>query len=202
MEISITHLATLYMIVLGPLKVIGPFAMTTLNADRALQRKIACRAFLLSTVISLVIAALGGFLMSRLNMSVGTLAIVMGIFLGHWALQTALAQNVQTTPPEQPNIEVAIFPISLPVIIPPQGVALLVLSTDIELEAHAGYGLLLVMALIVLVMFLNWLFMLAAPSLMKFSVFWIIVGRIVAVIVSALALQIILFGLRDLGIVD
>ena len=155
MDISITHLATLYMIVLGPLKVIGPFAMTTLNADRALQRQIAWRAFLLSTVISLVIAALGGFLMSRLNMSVGTLAIVMGIFLGHWALQTALAQNVQTTPPEQPNIEVAIFPISLPVIIPPQGVALLVLSTDIELEAHAGYGLLLVMALIVVVMLLN-----------------------------------------------
>lgn len=29
MEISITHLATLYMIVLGPLKVIGPFALTT-----------------------------------------------------------------------------------------------------------------------------------------------------------------------------
>ncbi len=58
------------------------------------------------------------------------------------------------------------------------------------------------MALIVVVMFLNWLFMLAASSLMKFPVFWIIVGRIVAVIVSALALQIIHFGLRDLGIVD
>jgi small neutral amino acid transporter SnatA (MarC family) len=152
----------------------------------------------LSMIISLVIAALGGFLMSRLNISVDTLAIVMGIFLGHWALQTALAQTV---PPEQPTIEVAIFPVSLPVIIPPQGVALLVLSTEIELEAHAGYGLLLVMALIVVVMFLNWLFMLAAPSLMKFPVIWIIVGRIVAVIVSALALQIILFGLRNLGIV-
>lgn len=202
MEISITHLATLYMIVLGPLKVIGPFALTTLNADRALQRKIAGRAFGLSTVISLVIAALGGFLMSRLNMSVGTLAIAMGIFLGHWALQTALAQNTQTSPPERPTIEVAIFPVSLPVIIPPQGVALLVLSTEIELEAHAGYGLLLVMALIVVVMLLNWLFMLAASSLMKFPVFWIIVGRIVAVVVSALAMQIILFGLRDLGIVD
>jgi multiple antibiotic resistance protein len=172
-----------------------------LNADRALQRQIAGRAFVLSTIISLVIAALGGFLMSRLNMSVGTLAIVMGFFLGHWALQTALTQNTQTAPPEQPTIEVAIFPISLPVIIPPQGIALLVLSTDIELEAHAGYGLLFVMALIVVVMFLNWLFMLAASSLMKFQVFWIIVGRIVAVIVSALALQIILLGLRNLGIV-
>jgi multiple antibiotic resistance protein len=201
MEISIIHLATLFTIVLGPLKVIGPFAVTTRNADPALKRQIASRAFVLSTIISLVIAALGGFLMSRLNMSTGTLAIVMGFFLGHWSLQTALAKNAQAAPPELPTIDVAIFPISLPVIIPPQGVALLVLATDLELEAHAGYGLLLVMALIVVVMFLNWLFMLAAPWLMKFPVFWIIVGRIVAVIVSALALQIIIFGLRNLGIV-
>ncbi len=205
MEIPIPLLVTLYLIVLGPLKLIGPFARMTANADRTLERQIAIRAFASSTIISLVIAGLGGYLMSRLHLSAGTLAVAMGFFLAHWAVRNALAQTGQMSPPppDQPSIRLAIFPVSIPVIIPPQGIALLVLSTDLQIETHFVNGLLLVIVLILAVMGLNWLCMLAARPLMKFPgpVFWEIFGRVVAVILSALALQIVIFGLRDLGIV-
>ena len=61
-----------------------------------------------------------------------------------------------------------------------------------------------IVILILVVMVLNWLFMLAIPSLMKFPGpgFWRVVSRVTGVIIAAMALQIILFGLRDLGIVS
>lgn len=203
MEIPTTILITLYIILLGPLKVIVPFARTTANADRGLRRQIATRAAALSTVVSLVIAGLGGYVMSRFNLSVGVLTITMGFFMGHWAVRNALAQPVQGSPsPDQPTTALAIFPVSIPMIIPPQGIALLVLSTDLLIETQFLDGPLFVAKLILAVMGLNWLFMLAAQSLMKFPglAFWGIVGRIVAVIISAMALQIIFSGFRGLGL--
>jgi len=205
MEIEIAVLMTLYGILLGPLKVLGPFAVTTAKADEQLMRRIAFRAFGLSTGISLLLAVVGGFLMSRLNLSVGTLAITMGAFMGHWAVTNALAPPSQSppSPPDDPSIAMAVIPITTPAIIPPQGVALLELSSNLEIQAHSHYGLVLVVGVIVGVMLLNLLFMLYHRSLIKFTgaIFWQVLGRLLAVVLSAAALQIILGGCRELGIV-
>ena len=51
MEIQIAHLITLYLIVIGPLKIIAPFAVATANADPSLTRQIANKAFVHSTFL-------------------------------------------------------------------------------------------------------------------------------------------------------
>ena len=189
MQIEITILITMYIIMLGPFKVIGPYASMTANADLPLKRQIAFKATLISTIVSLLIAVFGGYVMSRFNMSVGVVAITMGLFLLHWAVSNALAQPGQSPPPpEKPTVKLAIFPIAMPGIIPPQGIALLVLSSDLLLDAKEINGLMIIIVLIVAVMVLNYLFMLTNTWLMKLGVaFWTIFGRVLAVIYTTIA---------------
>ena len=204
MEIQIAHLVMLYMILLGPLKLVAPFARATANADKALLRQIATRAAFVSTLVCVVVAGLGGFLMTRFHLSVGTLTIVMGAFLLQWAFVTALElPGPGAMTPEEPTKALAVFPVSLPGIIPPQGLALLILSADLVIQANTGSDLFTVMTIILIVMGLNWLFMIATPFLMKGPgpVILAVLSRSFAVVIATIAVQIILFGLRDLGIV-
>jgi len=204
MEIQIAALVAMYMILLGPFKLVPVFARATAGADKALLRLIATQAVVISTLVCIVIAGLGGFLMTRFSMSVGTLSIVMGIFLFHWAFATALAlPGPASTTPEEPTKALAIFPVSMPGIIPPQGLALLVLSADLVVETNTGSGLLTVIAIILIVMGLNWLAMIATPFLLKGPGPLIlgVLSRSFAVVIAAIAVQVILVGLRDLGIV-
>ena len=49
---------TLFFVTLGPLKILGPFAQLTREADEVTTRKIAVRAF----VIAVIAVVVGGFL--------------------------------------------------------------------------------------------------------------------------------------------
>lgn len=205
MVVSISILIMLYMVMLGPFKLIGPFYINTLHADNDLRRKIALKAVVLSTVVSITIVAIGSYLTTRLNLSLDVLTIMMGFFMAHWSVQNALAKPGQPIkPPENPTIDLAIFPVALPEIIPPQAIALLVLSSSIHVdEMENQMSSVMTIGLIILgVMVLNWLAMITAPALMKFPVFWGIVARIVAVLLAAVSLQIILSGLNSMGLIS
>jgi multiple antibiotic resistance protein len=207
MELPIGHLITLCFILLGPLKVFGIYGQATVHADRALRLRIANVSVILATFVCVLLAGLGGFLVSRFELSIGALAIVMGIFLGHWAWGRAMGINApaeKVPNPEEPTKALAITPIAFPGIVPPQGVALLVLSSTMAFEAHEQSELLTVIAILLGVMAVNWIFFVSATALMKFPglLFWMLLSRTLGVVAAVLALQIILFGFRDLGIIN
>ena len=203
MDTPLPFLVTVFVIVLGPFKLIAPFVRATANADPALTRKIARRAFAWATVTAFVIVGLGGYLMSRLELSNGAVWVTMGFFLAHWAVRNAVAEEGQGPPTSaEPSLQLAVFPVALPGIIPPHGIALLVLAGDLQIESGLVDDLLLY-GLILSVMGLNWLCMVGAGRLMRFPgpVPLAIASRVVAVILSASAVQVILRGLRALEIV-
>ncbi len=209
MEIPFAHLLTLYFILLGPLKVFGIYGQATAHADRALKFQIANTAVGLSTIVAVLLALLGGFLMTRFEIRFGTLAIIMGLFLANWAYGRSMgipAKTESIPDPENPNKLLAITPIALPGILPPQGVALLILSSGMVIEAGGmgQGGMLMVIGLIVGVMAINWVFFIFTEALMKFPgrLFWMLLSRSLGVVAAALSLQIMLFGLRDLGILN
>jgi multiple antibiotic resistance protein len=207
MELPIGHFITLYIILLGPLKVFGIYAKATAHADKKLKLQIANVSVKLATLVCVLVAGLGGFLISRFELSIGALAIVMGIFLGHWAWGRAMgieSPREEVPNPEEPTKALAITPIAFPGIVPPQGVALLVLSSTMVFEAYGQSDMLIVMAVLLGVMAANWIFFVSATALMKFPgpLFWMLLSRSLGVVAAVLALQVILFGFRDLGIIN
>jgi multiple antibiotic resistance protein len=209
MEIPIALLISLYFILLGPLKVFGIYGKATAHADKSLALSIANASVILATVVAVLMVVIGGFLMSRFNLSVGTLAIAMSVYLGHWAWGKSMgieSKREDVPNPENPTKASAITPIAFPGILPPQGMVLLILSSTmvIETEGFVRSDMWTIIGLIVGVMVLNWIFMVSVGALMKFPgrIFWMLASRSLGVVAFALSVQILLFGLRDLGIIN
>ena len=202
MEVSTSILVTLYLIMLGPLKLITPYSLATAGAHNKLLSQIAFRATIVSVITAALIAILAGYLISRLNLSPGVLAITMGFYMLLWSFTNALGRVGDDVPKtDELSIKLAYFPIAMPGIIPPHGVALLILSTVVQ-GGNWFENIQFTLMLIVIVMAINWLFMLVIPSLLKLTgiKFWKVLSRVVAVIMSVVSLQIILFGLKALEI--
>lgn len=203
MEISTSILVTLYVIMLGPLKLIGPYALVTAGADSKLRLKIINKAVIVSTITALLLAVLAGYLVSKLNLSLGILAVIMGIYMLVWAFANSLGRiGDDATKIEEISVKLALFPLAFPGIIPAHGIALLILSSTLEGKSNWFENIQFTLVLIVSVMLINWLFMLALPRLLKFTgvIFWKVLGRVLAVILSAAALQIIYSGMKLLNI--
>ncbi len=60
MEIALSTIITMFIIMLGPVKLILPFAHATANADGALKREIALRAALWASGVALICLLAGG----------------------------------------------------------------------------------------------------------------------------------------------
>ncbi len=78
-------------IMLGPIKIIGPFVKVTGPADDSLRRSIALRAFWISTMALVLAATAGQFLLGKWHLSIVSLQIAGSIILFLVALQMVMA---------------------------------------------------------------------------------------------------------------
>jgi multiple antibiotic resistance protein len=177
--------------------VLGPFAQLTRNADVALRRTIALRAFVFSTVALLAGAYLGQFLLAKWQMSVVALMLAGGILLFLVAIKRILAPD----PPEKlaaagerPTRALALSPLTFPTIVTPYGVATLIVFLVLGPQLQF-----LILGLLVSVMLLNLLAMLyARPVLRVLGVPLQVLGAVLGVMQAALGIRIILLAIRRL----
>ena len=207
MEVALSTLITFYMIMLGPVKLILPFAHATANADTSLRREIAIRTTLLGGGVALICLLLGDFVVEKFLLSTGTLKIALSFFLVTFALSLAhvgdLAKTAQAPPsPEKPTKALAIFPLAFPGVIPPQGFALLVLATQVKYTDVPIDGLPLLLILTVIVMIVNFVCMIGATTILRITgrTFWLLLVRFLAPLFVALAVHVFLLGLQERGI--
>jgi multiple antibiotic resistance protein len=191
-----------FFLMLGPIKIIGPFAKLTRGADPRLAHRIAWRAILFASLALLVAALLGESFLERYNMPLPVLALAGGIVLFLVALQGILQQF---TPPARsegpaapPTLNMAITPIAFPTIVTPYGIAALIVFIALS---PGWQGKLVVGVLLLGIMLLNVAAMLLARHILHFlGVFLQILGAVLGIIQVALGLQIILNSLRRLWV--
>jgi multiple antibiotic resistance protein len=193
---------TFFFLMLGPLKIIGPFAQITRTADPGLTRRIAVRAFVFSCISLLLAAITRENSLRKYHIRVAILAIAAGIILFLVALRTVMEQfdpDAQTSPPRQyePSLRYAFFPLAFPTIVTPYGVAAVIVCMAITPEYLNRLG---IYAALVGLMFVNLLAMLFAKSLLKYlQMPLLLLGAVLGVIQVALGLSIIFRGLQALG---
>jgi len=198
--IPAAEIFTFLFLMLGPFKVIGPFAKITRGADVALTRRLAFRASLYAGFGLLLAAFVGESILTKYKIPLPVLALTAGIIFFLVALQATLQQfapptgNDGETP--APTMNMALTPIAFPTIVTPYGIAALIifvaLSPDIE-------GKLIIGALLLAIMLLNVVAMLSARYILRFmGVFLHILGAVLGIVQVALGLQIIVLALRKL----
>ncbi len=207
-QLPLAQIFTFLFLMLGPFKIIGPFAKVTKGMDAPQTRKIALEAVLFSSLALLLAALVGEMALASYGIPLPLLALAAGIILFLVALISILKQfepfeseNKKTETLDQSSTSVlkaALTPLAFPTIVTPYGIAALVvfiaLSPDLQ-------GRLTIGVIVLAIMLLNLFVMLMQRRI--FSVLSIalpILGAVLGIVQVALGLRIIHNSLKMMGL--
>ncbi len=196
---------TILFITLGPLKMLGPFAQRTHDLDDAAVRRIAVWAFVLATVAAVAGGAIGRILAANWQVSTGSLAIPRASS-SSWSRfvsssKATSAHAPVALPPLPASPVAAAARLLFPIVLTPYGIAavIVLLASNRETERIA-----LIDGMLILVMVLNLLAMLYVRRLVTGyrTIVLQVVGAVLGVLQAGLAVEFIVYGLRELGILS
>jgi len=206
MKFPVAQIFTFLFLMLGPFKIIGPFARITKGTDARFTRQIAARATFFSSVALLLAAFLGDRILTSYGIPLPVLALAAGIILFLVALKHILeeltgppSRSEETAGPHAtPTLNMALSPLAFPTIVTPYGIAALVVflaySPDFETRLTIG-------GVTLAIMLLNLIVMVATRYILPvLGVAMPILAAVLGVVQVALGLQIINNSLRALGI--
>lgn len=191
---------TAFFVMLGPVKIIAPFAKFTAGMEEGAARRLALEATGIACAGGIVAAIFGQRILASWDISLNALRLAAGLVLLLVALRATLDQYAP--PQEAPTAEgrgnLAFSPLAFPMILTPYGLAILILILAVfgGLERDAA-----VFAIFLLVMLLDLAVMWFARAIMRRGR-WILAlfGAVLVVMQVALAIELILDALRALGV--
>ncbi len=202
----VTGLLLLLLIGIGPKIALVPFLEKTKDLDAATTREIGTRMVTVAIVTSLILFFAGALLMKLLHLTGGAVSIGGGIVLILLALKMTLR-------PEEPPVSaetgaakvidhhhLAVYPLAVPYLLNPVGMTVLIIASD---EASSFWTYVLVVAMVLLIGAFDMLIFRNTDKIAKrLSPTKMIVSEIVfGILLTAVAIQLIAYGLTDYGII-
>ena len=202
--LGLGQIFTLFFVTLGPLKILGPFAQLTHEADETMVRKIARRAFVLAVIAAVVGGFLGRALIQSWSIPAPAVLLAGGLIFVLVGLNLVLEQYhpAHPAPPPLPSdLMAAAMRATFPLVVTPYGIAALivVLSNSHDTGREAA-----ILAILLGVMLLNLIAMLFARKVMGGITLMAlqILGAVLGVLQIALAVEMILRALREMNLVQ
>ena len=198
---------TTFMATVGPIDVAAMFAAMTTRATPQFRRAMAVRGTLISALILFCFALTGEMLLRSLGISLAALKIAGGILLLLIAVDMVFARTsggTSTTSEETDEAfgkqDISVFPLATPLIAGPG-----TMGSVILLMANAKGNLmieLVVMGMLLATLVLTLVLLLAASRVQKlFGVTGMhVVSRVFGVLLSALAVQFMIDGIAQSGL--
>jgi|KBSMisStandDraft_5_1062788.scaffolds.fasta_scaffold06837_5 multiple antibiotic resistance protein len=200
--VSYGQIFTLLFVTLGPLKIVGPFAYLTHEADEPRTRRIAVRSFLIAVVAAVVGGFAGRALIISWSIPVSAVLLSGGIIFALVGLNVLLEQYqpAHAPPPLPADQMAAAMRITFPIVVTPYGIAALIVVLANSPNAERTAATLLIL---LAVMVLNLLAMVYSRRIMGgFTVMILqILGAVLGVLQIALAVEMILRALQQMNII-
>ena len=195
----------LLLIGIGPKIALVPYLEVTAGMDEKTKARVIRKMITTASVTALVLVVFGGVLTRLLHFSPGALGIAGGLILLVISARMILGSDDDTRHREMTNqdpMQVAVFPLTVPYLLNPAGIVVLV---TISAEAEAGsYGLLAtVVGLLVLVIAIDVVVFRFANRVSAHldQGRMLITEKVFGFLLAALAVQLILNGLDDVGVI-
>lgn len=194
----------LLLIGMGPKIALVPFLELTQGIDADTQKEVANRMVRTALSTALLLGVLGWFLMRLLHFTPGSANIAGGIVLLLLALHMLVSPGKtdhHEEASERDPMQMAVYPLAVPYLLNPAGIAALVIaSSDIKslLMGAIVIGIVLLVGAIDFAVFRNMdkLAKHLDPSRLA------VTEAVFGVLLAALAIQLMLDGLSDLGIIS
>jgi len=189
-------------LMIGPIKILGPFTRLIAGADPAFKRRVATRAFLYSVAALAVAVSLGRRMLAKFDVPLPVLTLTCGTILFLVALRAVLRQYAPRPPAKQvepPTMAVAFSPLAFPTIITPYGIAAIIILVALAPDTQSEAG---VLGLALLVLIVDWLVMLFADIVAGWlAPVLLLVGVVLSVTQVALGLTAILHSLHSMAVI-
>jgi multiple antibiotic resistance protein len=197
-----SQILILFMVTLGPLKILGPFAQQTRELEDPALRRLALRVFAISVIAVLLAAFLGSAMLAKWSISLPAIHIAIGIIFFLVAIRMVLepygGERAAPAPlPKEPWA--ATLRLTFPTVLTPYGIAA-VIALVAGAQDPARVRMILVLAMVIMV--LNLLAMLFARKILRgvFLLVLLVLGAVLGVLQVALSVQIVIWGLQGLGV--
>jgi multiple antibiotic resistance protein len=199
--VDAAHIFTFFFIMLGPVKMIIPYAKATQSLDKAQLFTLSWKSALMGSIIGVAGGFIGKVLMNSGGVAVPVLLLGAGIVFFLFALEVVLARApapsaAPLSDPPAPKIMQVVFPM----ILTPYGLAAVMafLASSVHASRTAT-----IIGFLLLVMGLNLVSMIFVRPILRFitPVGMQIVFAILGIMMIGLALQIILAAAHTLGII-
>ncbi len=194
----------LLLIGIGPKIALVPFLDTTRQMPEAIQRRVLRKMLTTAATVAVLLLILGGLLTRLLHFSPGALGVASGIILLIIAVTMVLGQsdgNSGSHPAEDRDpMQAAVYPLAVPYLLNPAGIVVLVTASaeasTLAVDAVVVGLLIAILALDVVVF--RWAVQVSShldPSRM------LVTEKIFGFLLAALAVQLMLNGLSDVGVI-
>ena len=194
----------LLLIGIGPKIALVPFLETTKQMPEATKRRVLRKMLTTAGTVAVLLLVLGGLLTRLLHFSPGALGVASGIMLLIIAVTMVLGRHDEDSgghPAEDLDpMKTAVYPLAVPYLLNPAGIVVLVTSSaeasTLAVDAVV-VGLLIAILAIDVVVF-RWAVQVSNhldPSRM------LVTEKIFGFLLAALAVQLMLNGLSDVGVI-
>ena len=193
----------LLFVVIDPVGLAPMFVALTPGESAADRRRMAVRGTVLAGVVLVTFALVGEALLAALRISLPAFRIAGGLLLFLLAIDMVFARHSGVRGPTQreqveaeQKRDISVFPLAIPLIAGPGAITTILLATSRGGDSAATLGAVLAMLVVVLLLALAAL--LAATRLTKIlgETGTNVVGRVLGIVLAALAVQFVLDGVR------
>ena len=189
---------------MGPVKVLPLYIAATKDASPELQRKVARKAIMTAVVVGIVLLVAGVVFMKLLHFSRGALTIAGGLILLILALNIVLSpaqkEDHDAAPDEATLMSMAVYPLGIPMLLNPIGIVAL---TVFSAEAQTVVDLAVLLGMLLVVAVIDYGTFLASHRLDNWLTHEriLVMEKVLGILLAALAVQLILNGLADVGVI-
>jgi multiple antibiotic resistance protein len=198
-DMALTDVFIILLITIGPLKAAIVYAKLTGKADAAFKRQVAFKTVTVATIVCLLFVFAGQWLLGVFHVSLPALKIAGGLILLLFALDMVMGGEKKGDDGDAlPSADIAIYPLAMPLMATPQG---LVAITTIVAVKDSIAELIAVAVMVLVIMGLNLAVLLSADRLIGKGGggAMVVVGKVIGLLLAALAVQLMISSLRDLG---
>jgi small neutral amino acid transporter SnatA (MarC family) len=192
----------LLLIGIGPKIALVPFLDVTADMPEVTKRRVVRKMLVTAAAVAVVLLVLGGLLTRLLHFSPGALGISSGIILLIIAVSMVLGSGEQQAAKRngEDPMRLAVFPLAVPYLLNPAGIVVLV-TASAEAGSAGVYGVVLG-ALAVVILLDAVVFRWAAQVSRHLNASSMLVTeKVFGFLLAALAVQLALDGLADLGVI-
>lgn len=202
---QILDILLLLLIGMGPKVALVPFLDLTADLDSETRNKVANSMVKTAVVVALILAVLGAFLMKLLHFSPPALYIAGGIIFLLLALKMLSGAGDEGDHHEKASERdaksMALYPLAVPYLLNPAGITMLVIFSG-AIDSWLLMGILVM--LVLLMGALDWLVFKNLDKLAKHldKSRLAVTEAVFGVLLAALAVELVLIGLGELGIIE